>query len=383
MHAFAEVGIVGGGPAGAWAAELLAAGGTEVVVWDPKAPWEKPCGGGLTAGLVMAVPEVREVLYRARSVGRVLVAAGSALVPIRLARPIHIIARRELGDWQLGRTRSAGAVVEPTAVRAIARTAGGWVVTLRDGAVRVVRHLIGADGAASLVRSAAAPGLRVALEPTRIAYPEASAHGEAVIVLKFSRGLHGYAWDFPRPGHHSVGAVAGPGTGGKELLDREIDSIAASATAMPRRGAVIGSALYSLRGRYGEIGGADFALVGDAAGLADPATGEGITNAFRSGAIAAEVFASDRSFARYPRVAAARFEPEFRTGRWLRHLMYDRGWAVALIEAASHRPRMAAAAARLMNDANEHRSLSAMVVRVIGTLLGGDVLARGLVEQPE
>ena len=127
----------------------------------------------------------------------------------------------------------------------------------------------------------------------------------------------------------------------------------------------------------------DFALVGDAAGLADPATGEGITNAFRSGAIAAEVFASDGSFGRYARVVAAQFEPEFRTARWLRHLMYDRGWAVALIEAASHRPRMAAAAARLMNDANAHRSLTAMVVRVVGTLLGGDVLARGLVEQPE
>ena len=45
-----EIGIVGAGPAGARAGELLADAGAEVVLLDPKAPWEKPCGGGITAG---------------------------------------------------------------------------------------------------------------------------------------------------------------------------------------------------------------------------------------------------------------------------------------------------------------------------------------------
>jgi hypothetical protein len=44
---------------------------------------------------------------------------------------------------------------------------------------------------------------------------------------------------------------------------------------------------------------------------------------------------------------------------------------------------MAAAAAQLLNDANDHRSLTTMIVRVLGTLLRANVLARGLVEQPE
>jgi flavin-dependent dehydrogenase len=387
--AYAEVGVIGGGPAGARVAELLAANGREVVVWDPKAPWEKPCGGGLTAGLLTVAPEVRDVLPSARPVGRVVLATRDALVSIQLDRPIHVIARRDLGAWQLDRARAAGAAVEGSGVRAIARTADGWAITLRDGVMRTVRHLVGADGAASLVRSVAAPALKVALEPTRIVYPEAVGVGEAaVIVLRFSPGVEGYAWDFPRPGHHSVGAVVGPGTGGRQRLDAEIDALTDGGVLPPpptlaRRGAVIGSALYLRTGQYGGIGGADYALVGDAAGLADPATGEGITNAFRSGALAAEVFVRDRSFRRYPRVAAARFEAEFRTARWLRHLMYDRGWAVRLIAAASHRPRMAAAAAQLLNDANDHRSLTTMIVRVLGTLLRANVLARRLVEQPE
>jgi flavin-dependent dehydrogenase len=380
---FAEVGVVGGGPAGARVAELLAARGIDCVVWDPKAPWEKPCGGGLTDGLVQAVPEVREVLPRAQVIERVVLAAGSVLVPVRLDRAMYIIARRELGEWQLARARSAGVLIEAVGVRGIARAAGGWAVTLRDGVVRVVRHLVGADGAASLVRAAAAPALKVGLEPTRVTYPIAAGTEDGAITLKFSAGLEGYAWDFPRPGHHSIGAVVGPGAGGRERLDAEIDAM--SATTEARRGAVIGSALYPI-GRG--IGGADFALVGDAAGLADPATGEGITNAFRSGALAAEVFAADRSFRRYARVAAARFEPEFRAARWLRRLMYDKGWAVALIEAASHRTRMATAAERMMNDTNEHRSRAGMIARLALAVLrrprlGRDFLTSGLVEQPE
>jgi flavin-dependent dehydrogenase len=389
MRAFADVGVVGGGPAGARVAEALAAHGTDVVLWDPKAPWEKPCGGGLTAALLAIVPEIHEVLPRARSVERVMLAAGRVLVPIQLDRPIHVIARRDLGDWQLARARAAGVAVEASGVRAIARVAGGWAVTLRDGTIRHVRHLVGADGAASLVRAAAAPTLRVALEPTRITYPDVAVRAEpgpgtgagAAITLRFSPGLEGYAWDFPRPSHHSVGAVVGPGAGGRARLDAEIDAL--HMTPAERRGAVIGSALYPLRRHYGQLGGPDFALVGDAAGLADPATGEGITNAFRSATLAAEAFAADRSFHRYPRLVKAALEPEFRSARWLRYLMYNRGWAVKIVEAASHRPRMVAAATCLMNDTNDHQSFATMLVHVMGALLRRDVLGRGLVEQPE
>lgn len=42
------VAIVGGGPAGATAAEMLARGGAKVLLIDEKLAWEKPCGGGLT-----------------------------------------------------------------------------------------------------------------------------------------------------------------------------------------------------------------------------------------------------------------------------------------------------------------------------------------------
>ena len=43
-----EVAIVGGGPGGCWSAILLARRGHAVTLIDPQAPWEKPCGGGIT-----------------------------------------------------------------------------------------------------------------------------------------------------------------------------------------------------------------------------------------------------------------------------------------------------------------------------------------------
>lgn len=43
-----RVAVLGGGPAGAFAAELLASAGFKTIVLDEKLAWEKPCGGGLT-----------------------------------------------------------------------------------------------------------------------------------------------------------------------------------------------------------------------------------------------------------------------------------------------------------------------------------------------
>lgn len=354
----AEVGIVGAGPAGARVAERLAAKGVDVVLWDPRAPWEKPCGGGLTAALTDAVPELAEVLPRSRPIHHVRITTDQNVPPLELElrRPIHVIARHTLGAWQLERARAAGARVTPATVRAPVRDGkGGWRVS--DARVR---FLIGADGAASTVRAAAAPGLRVALEPTRLTYVPGEI-GQSGMVLRFERGIDGYAWDFPRPDHRSVGAVAAPGTTGgtRARLD---SAVAAIAPGGGQHGAVVGSALYPMRRGYPEIGGEDFALLGDAAGLADPATGEGIANALRSADWAADTFIRDRSFRRYGALVAARLGAELRDARWLRYLLYKRGYAVRLVAGAPGRPSFLRISEGLINGANEHWSFAKQVI---------------------
>ncbi|PYV37454.1 MAG: hypothetical protein DMG06_28010 [Acidobacteria bacterium] len=43
-----RIGIIGAGPAGSLCASLLSQAGSEVLLFDDRGVWEKPCGGGVT-----------------------------------------------------------------------------------------------------------------------------------------------------------------------------------------------------------------------------------------------------------------------------------------------------------------------------------------------
>ena len=353
----ADVGIVGAGPAGAWAAELLASAGVRVVLLDPKAPWEKPCGGGLTPPLFDEIPEFAEVQAFSRPVTRVRVeTAPDNGFTVPLERPMWVVARRELGAWQLSRAVAAGATHLPLKVRTIRRTAAGWVLETPEGEV-VTPFLVGADGAASLVRRVAAPGFDVERAPTRVAYPMGAGPTPDTAILQFYPGIAGYLWDFPRLNERSVGIGVPNGTWRRSRLDGEIDAYRASqedcsCTQPERAGAVIGTAQLG-HGDYSRIGGGDFALLGDAAGLADPLTGEGIQNALRS----AELFttawlASDPL--RYPVLARRAFEREFQVARFLRRTVFETERSVRLIRRATRSRFWYAVVAAIVNAVNEH-----------------------------
>ncbi len=241
MEFAADIGIVGAGPAGARAGELLAATGAAVLLLDPKAPWEKPCGGGLTPGSFLAMPALGELRSRARAVSVVRVEAGLAeSFDVPLEHPIWMVSRRLLSQWQIERARGAGATHLDVKVREIRRLPQreGWVLRTTGGDVSV-RMLVGADGAAQL-------------------------------------GHEGYRW----------------------------------------------------------IAGRDYALLGDAAGLANPLTGEGIGNALRSAALFARAWEEGDPL-RYRGMCRDAFEGEFRTARFLRHLLFDQGVGIQMARLAS------------------------------------------------
>lgn len=355
----AEIGVVGAGPAGARAAELLAKQGTEVLLLDPRAPWEKPCGGGLTASVFRTVPDLIAAQSLARRIDHVrLEASAEVFVDVPLDDPLFVIPRIELSRWQLDRAVRAGATFEPAAVRRVERANSGWTLHLGGGGVRRVRRVIGADGAASTVRKAVAPDLRVELAPTRVLFAHGAGSTSGAIVMRFFRSVPGYAWNFPRPDHRSIGLGLQPGDWSRSQLDADLDSYwdtwgRCECVPAIRAGAVIGTAFHARRSSYPEIGGEDFALLGDAAGFADPATGEGIQNALRSGEMAAEAYAADGSFLAYPHIAFAALEPEFRIARRVRRGLYAWDLPVRLIEADRHAPIHALLAA-IVHGGNEH-----------------------------
>lgn len=361
-----DVVVAGAGPAGSRAAELMARRGEAVLLLDPKAPWEKPCGGGLTAAALAHTPELDELNGASQAIHEVLVTAPSGVsVVVPLRRPYRVVSRLALSHWGLERARAAGAQFRRAGVESAERTPAGWSIVDSRGDTHRAHRIIGADGATSRLRGLLAPQLRPELAPARVAYPHTGAPaGRAVFV--FLPATQGYLWDFPRLGHHSIGIGVPPRTFPRGPLDEAIAQYrlaeVGDTEAAEHRGAVIATSRWA-SGHFADLGGRDHALLGDAAGLADPATGEGIDYAFRSAALAANAYDEQLGFTRYPAAARTAFAAEMRRARVIRRWLYRRGVAEWLVSGARRSPRVALLLMALVDAINEHESLRRAVRR--------------------
>src|SRR5450432_797000 len=272
-----RVAVVGAGPAGALAARRLAKDGARVVVFDASHPREKPCGGGLTAKALRLLPEApASDPLPVRRVDRCRFDSGAGdAVEVRLSEPVGISSRRALDAWLLRRAVEAGAVHRPERVvhvdgEGLVRTAGG-----RDETFDLV---VGADGAGSLVRRTL---LGATPTPRLMMAVGWFARGDSEMVVRFTSDLQGYLWLFPRPGHVGVGLCAPLArVPTRQLWDRLESEVRRAFPALldedaPRYAHTIPSPTADPQSLL-EVGGERWALLGDAAALADPITGEGI-----------------------------------------------------------------------------------------------------------
>lgn len=139
--------VVGAGPAGARAAELLSRRGASVVLFDPKAPWEKPCGGGLTAAALRNTPELHELDAEAETIREIqAVAPSGASVVVPLREPYHVVSRLRLSRWGLEHAAAAGVEFVPLTVASVERDGEGWRAAQGLGEAIVPRSSPGSDG---------------------------------------------------------------------------------------------------------------------------------------------------------------------------------------------------------------------------------------------
>src|SRR5690606_30950870 len=200
------VAVVGAGPAGARAAELLAAAGREVLLFDPRAPWEKACGGGIPIHALDHFPELRELGPEGRWVERArLVAPGAGELDVEAAAPLLLVDRRILSRFQLERAVAAGARHVPRRIREASPTPTGFRLVDDEGGGYDVGFVIGADGASSRVRRLLSPALQPVQTPTRGRFVPIPRDAAAELVVSFRDGLPGYIWEFPRGETASVG----------------------------------------------------------------------------------------------------------------------------------------------------------------------------------
>ncbi|HVR70309.1 MAG TPA: NAD(P)/FAD-dependent oxidoreductase [Vicinamibacteria bacterium] len=299
--------VVGGGPAGALLSFHLARDGAAVTLYDHSHPREKPCGGAFTPRALDLLPEAPadDPLPVRRVHGCRFDSGAGEAVDVALARAVGIGSRRLVDAWLLRRATGAGVRHVAERVRSVrpglVLTAGG----------REERHdlVLGADGASSLVRRTflgPLPAERLTMAAGWF------ARGESEMVVRFTPGLAGYLWLFPRPDHVGVGICAPlASVPTREMLARLASEVARAFPALSdeeaERYAHIIPSPTTEAASILETAGDDWALVGDAAALADPITGEGIYFALRSAALLADTLRGGAS----PRAYAQRAYDEF------------------------------------------------------------------------
>src|SRR5512143_1317650 len=112
-----RVAVLGGGPAGAFAAERLASAGLDTIVLDEKLAWEKPCGGGLTYKAYHQYPFLIDNNTPKKLITEsVLAAPRAGEVNLQLREPVLIYSRLDLNRMLLERAESAGARIEKARV---------------------------------------------------------------------------------------------------------------------------------------------------------------------------------------------------------------------------------------------------------------------------
>jgi geranylgeranyl reductase family protein len=287
--------VVGAGPAGAAAAlgALAAAPALRVLLLDrADFPRDKACGDGI-APQVLDVLEsvgVRGLLDDWRPVSRLELHQGSARVARSMVRSAWVVPRAVFDARLVDAAVRAGAELRRHRVRSVQKSGGGVVIDRSLSAAVVV----GADGAHSVVRdSLGLPPARRRAMAVRGYVPTVDSRRERQVIVFGSARQPSYAWSFDRgDGLANVGygeLVRGGRTSSRREMLAQLERL------LP--GSTLGGD--SWRGHHLPLSSWRFhqpdgpvLLAGDAAGLVNPMTGEGIYYAVATGVLAGRAAAA-------------------------------------------------------------------------------------------
>jgi geranylgeranyl reductase family protein len=377
--------IVGAGPAGSFAAELLAKRGARVALFDGRPEGEpKACGGGVTAKALKAWPQLLNAV--GRTVTELdLYSPSSKRLHLALDEPFAIYSRVAFDCYLRDRARAAGAhiISEKISVRKTARTDSGWRLKSDTGSEWTSPFLVGADGANSGIAKKLAGPLPPSDMEVAFGYrAPLPANNIAPTAVAFLPGWVGYAWAFPRPDHISFGIATTQDAFEHEPLDQLLwqfmigyyeqcegrdvnfwqvgidtaersyieEHLRASAERYAARIPGLSAKTWDKR----RVCGDDWALLGDAAGFADPVTGEGIYYALRSAELFAEAYLGGAPQS-YEKSWRADFGAELRRAAQMRRRFYGNFFGAPFTE-------------RMIEFARGHRG----VKRVLGDLVAGE-----------
>jgi flavin-dependent dehydrogenase len=197
--------------------------------------------------------------------------------------PLLIYSRFDLNNLLLERAAAAGAQIEKARVTGITRGGSGWRLRTTSGVAEADFCMV-ATGARNPLREV---GTQLTAGDAMSALGYYVAGDQERIDIQFLPQLQGYIWVFPRCGHLSVG-ICGKGEPASSLRKR-LEQFMTERGVSWKGAAFYSHLLPSLDAaswRNNRVSGEGWMAVGDAAGLVDPVTGEGLYYAIRSADLA-------------------------------------------------------------------------------------------------
>ena len=324
-----DVAIVGAGPAGLSAAQAAATAGARTIVLErAEHPRYKTCGGGLIGASLAAVGGRIEVPARDQIRAITVTLDGRRSFTREDPDPLlAMVARSEFDDALRRAAEAAGATVQQRSpVRGISQDDDGACARLADGTGVRARVHIGADGSSGV--SARHVGVRyeqvdLGLELEIVVPPPVAGQWRGRVLLDWGPIPGSYGWVFPKGDRLTVGVIASRGQGERTrsyLRDFTARLGLASFGTEQDSGHLTRCRADGSPVRRGRV-----LAAGDAAGLLEPWTREGISFALRSGTLAGTVAAEastghdrpDRALGRYEAALEEELIPEMAAGRRL------------------------------------------------------------------
>ena len=299
-HRYATV-IIGAGPAGLAAAiTLQKSGKAPCVIEKATFPRRKTCAGLVTAKTYRLIQELFEdgmtdSLFSHTSSRIRLFKRAELLVSAELERPVHFVSRTHFDNALAERYKALGGVLLE-GERRIAVDDDSRTVTLSNGDTIRYDRLLFADGALSLSRKLWDCGKDVFAFGIEAYIPSSLLPTESVD-LYFDYLDTGYAWVFPHGDTVCVGAadLRRKNTDYTAIFERFLSDLGVPADVPGRIGAFL---------PYGKAVAQESLpdhvfLLGDAGGLTDPISGEGLYMALQSGICAARALSDSDPKAAY------------------------------------------------------------------------------------
>ncbi len=305
MHSFTEeniydAAIIGGGPAGASAAYFLSEAGMKVILFEKQSlPRYKTCGGGIIQNVSSILPfgfneVIENYCFKAEIYDHKARLNFSAN---RDAPIIMMVMREDFDNYLLSMAKAFGAkIMDETAVSDI-DFLSDYVNVLTSANQIKTKFVLAADGAAGTVSQR----IGVKNNVTKLPALEGEIHVNELDYEKYRKSARfdfdiipfGYGWVFPKNHHLSVGVVRMK-KGSENLhlmLEKYLEVLEINEIVkMEKHGFYI-----PINNGLKKFSTGRILLTGDAAALADPVTGEGISSAILSGKLAAEAIIEGNS----------------------------------------------------------------------------------------